>query len=63
MRKRCDWRGRRWRLRGGLRHRLVFLALLELGLRLEEHSLEGSSLEGGFLEGGTLESGLLEASR
>jgi len=39
---------------------VVFLALLELGLRLrlEEHSLEGDSLESGFLEGG-----LLEASR
>ena len=46
--------------RGGVRHGLVFLALLELGLRLrlEEHSLEGDSLESGFLEGG-----LLEASR
>ena len=60
MREGCDWR-RGWR--GGLRHRLVFLALLELRLRLEEHSLEGGSLEGGFLEGGALEGGLLEASR
>ena len=43
-----------------MRHRLVFLALLELGLRLR---LEQCSLEGGFLEDSTLESDTLEASR
>ena len=45
-----------------MRHRLVFLALLELGLRLrlEECSLEGCSLESGFLEGCSLESDSLE---
>ena len=50
MREGCDWRWRR--LRVGLRRRLVFLALLELVMRLglEKHSLEGGSLEGGLLE-------------
>ena len=48
-----------------MRHRLIFLALLELGLRLrlEECSLEGDSLESGFLEGSALDGDALEASR